>query len=142
IHGDGAIRLLTSQDYPNATFPDLSATTVGTRVAVSNALSEDWHQVLIPLWAGPKLLGLMKLRCMGNGKRNDADLKVFETVGNHVAIALERAHLYMNLDALVKRRTQALEAERNLLTTVINTASALVMLLDESGQIVRFNPAC
>src|SRR5690606_3131369 len=78
----------------------------------------------------------------GNGNRNDADLKVFETVGNHVAIALERAHLYMNLDALVKRRTQALEAERNLLTTVINTASALVMLLDAQGRIVRFNPAC
>ncbi len=142
IHGDGSIRLLTSQDYPNAIFPDLSATTVGTRVAVSKEPEEDWHQILIPLWAGPKLLGLMKLRCMGNGNRNDADLKVFETVGNHVAIALERAHLYMNLDALVKRRTQALEAERNLLTTVINTASALVMLLDAQGRIVRFNPAC
>jgi len=41
-----------------------------------------------------------------------------------------------------KAAEASLKQERNFISTVIDTASALVMVLDTQGQIVRFNRAC
>jgi len=37
---------------------------------------------------------------------------------------------------------QSLKIERNFISSVLDTASVLVMVLDNQGQIVRFNRAC
>ena len=42
----------------------------------------------------------------------------------------------------LKRAEQALEGERNLLSTVLDTVGALVVVLSPSGAILRFNRAC
>lgn len=42
----------------------------------------------------------------------------------------------------VKRAEQALHDERNLLSAILDTVGALVMVLDPNGRIVRFNRAC
>ncbi len=42
----------------------------------------------------------------------------------------------------LKRAEQALQAERNLVSTILDTVSALVVLLDPCGGILRFNRAC
>ncbi|MEH2419576.1 MAG: GAF domain-containing protein [Nostoc sp.] len=41
-----------------------------------------------------------------------------------------------------KRTEEALNQERNLISTVLDTVGALVIVLDSQGQIVRFNQAC
>ncbi|OUL18383.1 ATPase [Nostoc sp. RF31YmG] len=41
-----------------------------------------------------------------------------------------------------KRTEEILEKERNFISAVLNTAGALVLVLDAQGQIVRFNQAC
>ncbi|MEH2242258.1 GAF domain-containing protein [Nostoc sp.] len=41
-----------------------------------------------------------------------------------------------------KRTEEALNQERNFISTVLDTVGALVIVLDRQGQIVRFNQAC
>jgi len=43
---------------------------------------------------------------------------------------------------LLKRAEQALREERNFTAAVIDTASALIVVLDREGRIVRFNRGC
>lgn len=43
---------------------------------------------------------------------------------------------------LLKRAEQALREERNFTAAVIDTASALIVVLDRTGRIVRFNRGC
>jgi PAS domain S-box-containing protein/diguanylate cyclase (GGDEF)-like protein len=75
------------------------------------------------------------------GQLSSDDRTVLETVGSQVAVAIERAHLYGNMESLVNERTAALESERTLLSTVVNTSGALVSVLDGAGMIRLFNPA-
>ncbi|HYD78264.1 MAG TPA: EAL domain-containing protein [Paucimonas sp.] len=98
--------------------------------------------VSVPLTAGASTLGLMNLLLTDETVLKEEDFQVLETVGNQIAIALERARLYAHMESLVKERTEALQAERNLLSAVVNTTGALVMLVDTDGRIVMFNPAC
>ena len=71
------------------------------------------------------------------GERN-----VVETVGNQIAVAVERARLYGHMEAQVKERTAAWQSERKLFLAVVNTTGALVCMVDAAGIIRLFNPAC
>ena len=42
----------------------------------------------------------------------------------------------------LKRTEEALEEERNVVTAILDTVGALVIVLDPDGRIVRFNRAC
>ncbi len=42
----------------------------------------------------------------------------------------------------LKRTEEALEEERNVVTAILDTVGALVVVLDSEGRIVRFNRAC
>jgi PAS domain S-box-containing protein len=42
----------------------------------------------------------------------------------------------------LKRTQEALEEERNVVTAILDTVGALVIVLDSGGRIVRFNRAC
>ncbi|TFW13963.1 EAL domain-containing protein, partial [Massilia arenosa] len=98
----------------------------------------DSPYVCLPLLAGERELGLLNLRLSAD----DLDLNVLSTVGAQLASALERADLYANMEALVRERTEALDAERNLFSTVVKVAGALVCLVDAEGAIKVWNPAC
>lgn len=69
------------------------------------------YHVSVPLWLGDCTLGLMNLAGPQNGLFGDDALKVLHSVGNQVAVALERARLHGNLEQLVEQRTAALTAE-------------------------------
>src|SRR3984957_14969053 len=42
----------------------------------------------------------------------------------------------------LKRTEEALQEERNVVSTILDTVGALVMVLDPAGRIIRFNRAC
>ena len=42
----------------------------------------------------------------------------------------------------LKRTEEALEEERNVVTAILDTVGALVIVLDSTGRIIRFNRAC
>ncbi|TFW35348.1 EAL domain-containing protein [Massilia horti] len=95
----------------------------------------------VPLLSGERALGLLHLRT--GPEPLDADqLHVLGTIGNQIAIAIGRAHLYGRMESLVRSRTEALASERNLLSAVVETSGALVALCAPSGQIVLYNRAC
>ncbi|MGZ8320308.1 MAG: EAL domain-containing protein, partial [Telluria sp.] len=101
-----------------------------------------WNgHVSVPLLAGGKAMGVMNLVSGGAALSRD-DCNVLDTAGKQVAIALERARLYAGMESLVAERTSALEAERNLLSGVLETTGALVCLVSPDGRIAMFNPAC
>jgi PAS domain S-box-containing protein len=79
---------------------------------------------------------------IGAGPLAEDDRQVLETVGSQIAVAVERAHLYGNMERLVDERTAALESERALLSAVVNLSGALVCVVDGDGNIRLFNPAC
>jgi PAS domain S-box-containing protein/diguanylate cyclase (GGDEF)-like protein len=95
----------------------------------------------VPLNAGGRSLGLLHLR-LGGDSKVCAELEVLDTIGNQIAIAVERAHLYANMESLVRERTQAMQSERNLLSAVVETSAALVVVTDADGTIGMFNRAC
>ena len=47
-----------------------------------------------------------------------------------------------SLELRVRERSAELVAERNFIETILDTAPALVMVLDRDGHILRFNKAC
>jgi PAS domain S-box-containing protein len=55
---------------------------------------------------------------------------------------LELKALTETLEQRVAARTDELQAERNFINTVLDTAGALVTVLDSRGHVVRFNRAC
>ena len=69
------------------------------------------YHASVPLWLGDRTLGVMNLVGPEKGLFNEDELKVLYSVGNQVAVALERAHLREHLEQLVEQRTAALTAE-------------------------------
>ena len=65
----------------------------------------------IPLWIGNRMIGVMNLSGPGQGFVGDKDLEILYSVGNQVAVALERTHLLHRMEKLVEERTAALTAE-------------------------------
>jgi PAS domain S-box-containing protein/diguanylate cyclase (GGDEF)-like protein len=96
--------------------------------------------VRVPLVTGLRSCGML---CLGmiDGQLGDDDRQVLSTVGSQIAVAIERAHLYGHMEGLVNDRTAALESERGLLSAVVNTSGALVMVCDAQGIVRLFNPA-
>ena len=95
----------------------------------------------VPLVAGERALGLLHLATAPGALAGD-DLPLLGTIGNQIAVAVERAQLYANMEAQVQERTEALQSERNLFSTVLDTTGALVVLTDRDGRIRLFNRAC
>jgi PAS domain S-box-containing protein len=95
----------------------------------------------IPFATGAGTRGVLCLMTTG-GAIADQTRQVLETVGNQIAIALERARLFSHMEAQVRERTDAWQAERKLLSAVVNTSGALLCMADAAGFIRLFNPAC
>jgi PAS domain S-box-containing protein/diguanylate cyclase (GGDEF)-like protein len=95
----------------------------------------------VPLAARGRTLGLLHLHAGPGALEADA-WQLMGTVGNQIAVAVERAQLYANMEALVVERTEALRSERNLLSAVVDTSGALVTLCEADGRIVLYNRAC
>lgn len=109
--------------------------------AVMRSTCRGFPSLRIPLSTGTRSRGLMCLN-VGEGPLAEDDRQVLETVGSQIAVAVERAHLYGNMERLVDERTAALESERALLSAVVNLSGALVCVVDGDGSIRLFNPAC
>jgi PAS domain S-box-containing protein/diguanylate cyclase (GGDEF)-like protein len=108
---------------------------------VQGRAPDDPASLCLPLLAGERRLGLLHARARPDGFGAE-ERKLLEGVAQQVALALERARLYTQAEALVVERTAALRSERNRLSAVVETAGTLVLLTDPEGHIVTFNRAC
>ena len=120
------------------------------------------YHASVPLKIGDRALGVMNLAGPGEGLFDEEALKVLASVGNQVAVALERARLHEHLEKRVEERTEALrqtnvkletEIERRRvaqerlqlaqesLAAVIDSSPVAVFAEDVGGKIVLWNPA-
>ncbi len=78
----------------------------------------------------------------------DANSAIINIVGYGVDITErkrvenELRDLNERLEQRVAQRARELDAERDFIATVLDTAGALVVVLDRDGRVVRFNRAC
>ena len=69
------------------------------------------HHASVPLMLGDRTVGVMNLVGPRDSLFAEKELHLLDSVGNHVAIALERARLREDLESLVSERTAHMEAE-------------------------------
>lgn len=109
------------------------------------------YHASVPLWLGERTLGVMNLVGPEKGLFNEEELEILYSVGNQVAVALERAHLHEHLERLVQERTAALEAEiverkriekeQARLVAIIEATPDMVATSDPNGHVRYYNRA-
>ena len=109
--------------------------------------------ITLPLMVGEQRLGLMNIVAEEDLPLGADDLRLLESVGNQVAIAIQRAQLYRHLEELVSLRTAALQEEivertraearvagLNRIYAVLSGINSAIVRLHEP--LALFNEAC
>jgi PAS domain S-box-containing protein len=88
------------------------------------------------------VIGFLNLNSTGPDSFKPADGERLNAFAHQAAIALENARVYDKARDEIFVRVRALKKERNLVSAILDTADALVVVLSTHGRIVRFNRAC
>jgi PAS domain S-box-containing protein len=105
---------------------------------------QDWikSHITAPICVNDQVLGFLNVDSATPGFYAQADAVRLETFTELVSIALKNAQLYNQARQEIVERVAALKKERNFVSAVLDTAGALVMVLNLEGRILRFNRAC
>jgi PAS domain S-box-containing protein len=95
-----------------------------------------------PICIRGQVMGFINLNCTSPGFFGSADVEPLQAFTKLIATALMNARLYDQGRREVIQRVKALKQERNFISAVLDTAGALVMVLNRQGRIIRFNRAC
>jgi PAS domain S-box-containing protein len=95
-----------------------------------------------PICTRGRVIGFINLNSNTPDFFSPADIEPLQAFTNLIAIALANAQLYNQGRQEVIERVRALKRERNFISAVLETAGALVMILNRHGRIIRFNRAC
>lgn len=95
-----------------------------------------------PIYIQNRLIGFLNLNSATPKHFKPEDVERLQAFTSQAAIALKNARLYDQGRQEIIERVRALKRERNFISAVLDTAGALVMVLNRHGRIVRFNRAC
>ncbi|MBW3637015.1 MAG: CHASE2 domain-containing protein [Armatimonadetes bacterium] len=103
----------------------------------------------VPLRVRERILGVIEVVNRENGVLfTPADAEMLQAVANQAAVALDNARLYDRLEQRVEQSQGALavanrqlQADKNLLQTVLHSMTDGVVVTDSSGQIQLLNPS-
>ena len=95
-----------------------------------------------PIRLQNQIAGFLSLGSITPDFFSQADLEYLQIFADQAAIAVKNARLQDQARHEVVKRIQALKKERNFVSTVLNTAGALILVLDPQARIIRFNRAC
>ncbi len=103
----------------------------------------------VPLRVRERILGVIEVVNRENGAPfTSADAEMLQAVANQAAIALDNARLYDRLEQRVEQSqgalavaNQQLQADKNLLQTVLHSMTDGVVVTDSSGRIQLLNPS-
>jgi two-component system sensor kinase FixL len=92
--------------------------------------------VRVPLGVQGNTIGFIYLSRYNPGSFSPDHLAIAQEVADQIAIALQQARLHEQ----VQHHALALQRQRDFAESLIETAHAIVLVLDREGRIVRFNP--
>ena len=103
----------------------------------------------VPVRVRDKMLGVIEVINRRDGSPfNEADAELLMAVANQAAVVLENAQLYARLNQRVAKSeseleitNRHLEAERNLLQTVLQSMTNGIVVVDSVGTMQLINPA-
>jgi PAS domain S-box-containing protein len=102
------------------------------------------HSLLsVPMRVKEDVIGVLQVADEKSARFDVSDLELLEPLAASAAIAVENARLYRRARQEIAERMraeQALRRERDFAESLVNTAQAIVLVLDPQGRIVRFNP--
>jgi len=102
--------------------------------------------ICVPILLHNQVLGALNVaRAQDTASLRQDDVDLLSILCGQIAVALENARLFEQAQQEIaerERAEEALEKERNFVSAVLDTAGALVIVLDRQGRIVRFNRAC
>lgn len=95
-----------------------------------------------PVWDIQKLICFLHVDSATPGFFTQIDAERLQAFANQAGIALENARLYDQAKQTIIKRVRALKKERNFISTILETASALIVILNPRGRIIHFNRTC
>ncbi len=120
--------IISSQEQP-ASKDDPAAKNLPPDIWFPGAL-EIGSMLVIPLVYHEEVFGVLAaFNRPGQPNFTQRDLELLSAMSNHVATAIENARL-----------VESLREQRDFAESLIETAQAIILLLDNEGRIVRFNP--
>jgi PAS domain S-box-containing protein len=141
--GEGIAGLAAQKREP------LLASGRGTRddgIPASPLWADVGSAICVPLLLQNRVLGVLNVgRAQDTAPLRQDDVDLLAILCGQIAVALENARLFGQAQQEIaerERAEEALERERNFVSAVLDTAGALVVVLDRQGRIVRFNRAC
>ena len=88
------------------------------------------------------IIGFLNVDSAVDGYLGQVEAERLQAFVSQAAIALENARLYNHARQEVTERMRALKRERNFIAAILDTAGALVIMLNARGRIIRFNRTC
>ncbi|MEW5957634.1 MAG: EAL domain-containing protein, partial [Chloroflexota bacterium] len=89
-----------------------------------------------------KLIGFLNVDSATPGSFSQPDAERLQMFASQAAVALHNARLYDQARQEVVNRVRALKKERNFISAILETAGALILILNAQGRILRFNRIC
>ena len=88
-----------------------------------------------------KIVGLLQVDSEAEGFYSVIEAERLQAFVSQAAIALANAKLYNVARREIAERMRALKQERNLISAILDTAGALMVILNSQGRIIRFKPS-
>jgi PAS domain S-box-containing protein len=88
------------------------------------------------------LIGFLNLNSVSAGAFNQSSAERLSALAYQAAVALDNARLHDQARHEILTRVKALKKESNLISIILDTTEALIMVLNPEGRILRFNRAC
>ncbi|HSM58006.1 MAG TPA: GAF domain-containing protein [Candidatus Sulfomarinibacteraceae bacterium] len=111
-------------------------------------VEETRSEIAVPLHAAGRVIGAINVESRERNAFSHADLRFLTTLARQVASAYERAQLYEDLEQHaaqladeVRRRTSELQAERDRMLAILESAGEGILFTDCDGTILYVNPA-
>lgn len=107
-------------------------------------LGDRWikSHISVPIVVRHQVIGFLNVDSHQSGYYTQADANRLLLFVNQASTSLKNAQVYDQARRETAQRLETLKTERNFASAVLNTAGALVMVLNPRGRILRFNRAC
>jgi two-component system, cell cycle sensor histidine kinase and response regulator CckA len=93
----------------------------------------------VPLWAGPRMVGVINLIGLGEGSFRDDELQMLSGLGDQVALALERVAAEARSEQYAQQLAERVEVAEAKYRTLMQHANDAIFIVDPAGSVLEVN---